>query len=567
MKGALLAGFAATLLSEAYAARPLPFGKRASTTGASFSAQRGTGLVPHRGASKTLSTQAQGSSLSDDSDLLYLLNITLGGTTFTCQIDTGSSDLWVIPPNHHPLKTTNETQVAAAIEYADGSGVSGLVDFAELLVGGYTVPSQAFINPNKTKNVAQLLDADAGMNCLIGLSFDLLSEVNNNIIAAFGNTTLGQTPLSNIFDQNPSLPNCLDIHLQRSDDLESTGSGLILIGEHSDEHGNITAQPILNTVAETEWVVEVDAITVAGKSLKFEESAVPGLEKSKKLGGLLDSGSSALILPDKMVNEVFKSIPNSFYSKEQGTWIVDCLSSTNVSITMGGIDYHVHPLDLTRLSQFEVTDKGKKENITVCSSFVDPVGDSCGDGCDLIMGDVFLRNTITSFNFGNWTHASTPNDGSFIQLLPLTNQSDAWSDFLETRKANLKSLPRAPPIYELRLLLAEQSDDGSSDSTDSSTTDDSSTQHLTTSGGGAKAALADDTTSDNSQLVSLVEKYGPVIIGLLAGNILIGVLLLVVGIATCLRKQSVKARSISPSYAPVRFKEADSGLDSSYRDD
>lgn len=171
------------------------------------------------------------------------------------------------------------------------------------------------------------------------------------------------------------------------------------------------------------------------------------------------------------------------------------------------------------------------------------------------------------FNFGNWTHASTPNDGSFIQLLPLTNQSDAWSDFLETRKANLKSLPRAPPIYELRLLLAEQSDDDTSDSTDSSTTDDSSTQHLTTSGGGAKAALADDTTSDNSQLVSLVEKYGPVIIGLLAGNILIGVLLLVVGIATCLRKQSVKARSISPSYAPVRFKEADSGLDSSYRDD
>lgn len=193
----------------------------------------------------------------------------------------------------------------------------------------------AFINPNKTKNVAQLLDADAGMNCLIGLSFDLLSEVNNNIIAAFGNTTLGQTPLSNIFDQNPSLPNCLDIHLQRSDDLESTGSGLILIGEHSDEHGNITAQPILNTVAETEWVVEVDAITVAGKSLKFEKSAVPGLGKSNKLGGLLDSGSSALILPDKMVNEVFKSIPNSFYSKEQGTWIVDCLSSTNVSITMG----------------------------------------------------------------------------------------------------------------------------------------------------------------------------------------------------------------------------------------
>ncbi len=193
----------------------------------------------------------------------------------------------------------------------------------------------AFINPNHTTNIAQLLDASAGQNCLIGLSFDLLSNVNNHIVQAFGNTTLGQTPLSNIFDQNPSLPNCLDLHLQRSVDLEDTESGLLLIGEHSDEHGNITAQPILTTVTETEWVVEVDAITVAGKSLKFEESTVPGLKKSKKLGGLLDSGTSALVLPEKMVDEVLASVPNSFYSKDLDTWFVDCLSSTNVSITIG----------------------------------------------------------------------------------------------------------------------------------------------------------------------------------------------------------------------------------------
>ena len=40
------------------------------------------------------------------------------------------------------MKTVRTTEVAAAISYADGSGVSGFVDFAELLVGGYTIPSQ-----------------------------------------------------------------------------------------------------------------------------------------------------------------------------------------------------------------------------------------------------------------------------------------------------------------------------------------------------------------------------------------------------------------------------------------
>ncbi|KAI0084523.1 aspartic peptidase domain-containing protein [Irpex rosettiformis] len=601
MKNVLLAGVAATLFSETYAARPLPFTKRApGPTGASFSMQRGTGLVPHR--SSKAAAAAQGSSLVDSGDLLYLLNITLGGQAFTCQIDTGSSDLWVIPADKQPVKTVNTTEVAASITYADGSGVSGFIDFAELIVGGYNISSQAFINPNHTTNLEQLLGGpETGMNCLIGLSFDLLSEVNTNILRAFGNTTIGQTPLSNIFDQHPTLPNTLDLHLQRSSDLEYTDKGLLLVGEHSVERGDITKQPKLVTVAETEWVVEVDAINVNGKSLAFNRSAVPGLNTTNKLGGLLDSGSSALILPDEMVQEVFSTIPNSFFSEGDNTWFVDCMSSANISITMGGIEHHVHPLDLTRLQTIEITNKGKSENITICTSIVDAVGDACGPGCDLIMGDVFLRNTITSFNFGNWTQATTPNDGSFIQLIPLTNQSTAWTDFLATRATNLKSLPRAPSIAELQEIILENAsadnstnsanstddsssssssngDKSSSDSSNNSNSsskssnndDDGSSEHLITNTTGAKSALADSSSpsssDSSSQLLSLVKQYGPVIIGLLAGNILIGIILVAVGLASCLRKQGGKTRSVGATYAPVRFKEVESTGEDGYRD-
>ncbi|KAI0084524.1 aspartic peptidase domain-containing protein [Irpex rosettiformis] len=537
MKNVLFAGIAATLFSETYGARSLPFAKKApGFTGASFSAQRGIGLVPHR-SSKVVDA-AQGSSLGDSGDLLYLLNITLGGQPFTCQIDTGSSDLWVIPADKQPVKTVNTTEVAASITYADGSGVSGFIDFAELIVGGYNISSQAFINPNHTTNLEQLLGGpETGMNCLIGLSFDLLSEVNTNILRAFGNTTIGQTPLSNIFDQHPTLPNTLDLHLQRSSDLEYTDKGLLLVGEHSIERGDITKQPKLVTVAETEWLVEVDAINVNGKSLAFNKSFVPSLSNTNKLGGVLDSGTSALVLPDEMVEEVFGAIPGSFFFEHENTWFVDCMSSANISITMGGIEHHIHPLDLTRMQIVDFTIKGKKESVTVCSGFVDPVGDACGSNCDLVMGDVFLRNTITSFNFGNWTQATTPNDGSFAQLMPLTNQLDAWADFLATRATNLKSLPRAPSMAEFQELIA-QDDDFSNSSNPSSTDDKSSeSEHLTSNKTGAKSALADSpSSSSDSQILSLVKQYGPAIVGLLAGNILIGIILVAVGVVTCLRR-------------------------------
>ncbi|KAI0699010.1 aspartic peptidase domain-containing protein [Cytidiella melzeri] len=563
MKGVLVAAFVASLLSSGHGASlPSSTSRRAPSSGVSFSTQK----MAHRGSSKT--QQSTGSPLKDGNDIIYFLDIQLGDQPFTCQIDTGSSDLWVIPStNPSPPTLVNTTEVAAAISYADGSGVSGVIDFAELLMGGYIIPSQAFINPNQTTNIDQLLaGGDSGMNCLIGLSFDLLSSINDRILSAFGkDVTIGQTPLSNIFAQSPNLPNNLDIHLQRSVDLESTGNGSLLIGEHSNEFGDITKQPVLDTLTDSEWVVTVDAIKVNGVSLDLGTSAIPPLKNTKKVGGLLDSGSSDLILPDATVPLIYHAIPGAFFSQDDGVYVVPCHSSANVSITMGGIEYPVHPLDLTQPQQIElpIGSGGENENATVCVGSIAPVGQDCGDGCDMIMGDVFLRNVIASFNFGNWTQASTPNDGSFIQLLPITNFSSAWPDFITTRTANLKDLPAEPSYAQLQAIFTSNS--STSDSSSSPSTTDNA-EHVSTDG--SKAALADGGSggSDDPQLVSLVQKYGPIVIGLLAGNLLIGFALVVTGLVACMRRSGGKARSVSPTYAPVRFKDADSGLDSNYHD-
>lgn len=175
------------------------------------------------------------------------------------------------------------------------------------------------------------------MDCLIGLSSESLSEINNNIVKAFGNISIGQTPLSNIFDQNPSLSSNFDIYLQRSSDLEYADKGSLFIGVHSAEHGDITKQPPLLTPSEAVWIVQVDDISLNGGSLAFGESTVPSLKNNTKLSGVLDSGSSNLLIPDHLVGKLYDQFPGSFSFERNGSqsFVVDCMTSANVSITMG----------------------------------------------------------------------------------------------------------------------------------------------------------------------------------------------------------------------------------------
>lgn len=58
----------------------------------------------------------------------------------TVQLDTGSVDFWVYIPDT-PLKLTNKTTIRITERYGIGSA-SGILSFAELQLGQYTVPNQ-----------------------------------------------------------------------------------------------------------------------------------------------------------------------------------------------------------------------------------------------------------------------------------------------------------------------------------------------------------------------------------------------------------------------------------------
>ena len=84
------------------------------------------------------------------------MNVTIGGqgkssissnlsseiysAEFRLLLDTGSSDLWVKTPQT-PLKVLNDSGISTNISYVKGF-ISGPIQFAEVKLGQYTIPSQ-----------------------------------------------------------------------------------------------------------------------------------------------------------------------------------------------------------------------------------------------------------------------------------------------------------------------------------------------------------------------------------------------------------------------------------------
>ncbi len=62
------------------------------------------------------------------------------GLDFTVLLDTGSTDLWV-STSRRALRLTNSSGLVTGIGYGSGE-VKGTIDFAELKIGDFAIPSQ-----------------------------------------------------------------------------------------------------------------------------------------------------------------------------------------------------------------------------------------------------------------------------------------------------------------------------------------------------------------------------------------------------------------------------------------
>ncbi|TBU31743.1 aspartic peptidase domain-containing protein [Dichomitus squalens] len=491
--------------------------------------------------------------VSTSNDLLYTVEITLGGQNFTVQLDTGSSDLWLNTAGR-AVQLTNATDLAAEEAYGSGQA-AGSIAFAELRIGDFTLPSQAFLN------ATAIQDMDLSeMDGIMGMAFDVAS-IYGTVQKAWGTAAadaLARAPMTALFAQDPALPDFFDVQLGRTTELDDVADGTFLISAHAAGFEDVADAPRLPRVAPEHWGVVLDAMVVDGESFAFNASRIKGVPAGKVVA-VLDTGFSFPPLPAPAVDAIYGGIPGAVYDESSAAWLVPCNSSTNLTFVFGGQEFPVHPLDLTFPVAVTLPVNGVDTNVTAClgtyqyltldpSSFV---------GFDIILGDAFLRSVYASFNYGDWDPMQNTDGTPYVQMLATTDPATMWDEFQTERAATLAQLP---PALDPSLLVQYEQQAAAASSTQS--TADPSSPTDSSSGGTQgehdelaklEGAVSSDPSSGDGSGDSWGKKYGTLALGLLGANLLVGVVLLGVTVTMCVR--GMKGRSAGSRYTPVRFKD------------
>lgn len=169
----------------------------------------------------------------------------------------------------------------------------------------------------------------------MGLGFDGYSTVYNTLARTYGAefaAQTGNTPVTALFAQQPSLPRTVDIQLSREDELRDITDGTFLIGEHDATFQDVTSAPQLPVVSPgNRWAVVLDAMNINGAPFTFNKSSVPGTPDGKVVA-LLDTGYSFPPLPPAAVDAIYSSIPGAVRDPSLGfPWVVPCNASIKLS--------------------------------------------------------------------------------------------------------------------------------------------------------------------------------------------------------------------------------------------
>ncbi|KAI0633847.1 acid protease [Trametes polyzona] len=487
-------------------------------------------------------------------DLQYTTDVVLGGKTITVIIDTGSTDIWVDLQSEE-VQITNTTDLVVDDHYAIGE-VKGNILFAELRLGPYVIPHQAFTNASNVTGMPP------GIQGLMGMAFDTAETwfVMNKTWGEDAANELARGPMTSLIAQDPAAPGFFDLELGRTLANGSEVNGHLYIGQHLASREAVTQAPKLERVSDDHWTFAMDGMNINGQRFTgFNTSAVKKVPEGK-VAAVLDSGFSMSAFPKELIDAIYGSIPGAvkYPSLIPGTensgdnnWIVPCNASANISFVFAGQEFPIHPLDVVSIynapSLLTLEDIPLVANATICTNHFF-AGDT-GDSYDIILGMGFLRNVYASFNYGNYTPPGNAITGElpYVQMLSVTDRDAAWAEYLayyEETVVEAGPLEVSPEAWVK--MFAALDDDDDSGSGDSSTTTSPATaaQNLEVAG-----AVSDDSSSSSSSS-SDNTKYGAIALGLLGANVAVGLAVLAVTLTLCVR--GAKARR-EARYSPVRL--------------
>ncbi|KAH7914245.1 aspartic peptidase domain-containing protein [Hygrophoropsis aurantiaca] len=360
----------------------------------------------------------------------YYSNLTLGGRSISVMLDTGSSDLWVTGS----VPNAQDSGKSVTLSYAVGTA-AGDIYTAPLEFDGYSVSNQAFLLVTNTSSFSTNIHSE-GYDGLIGLGPNTGSSIYKKYDSSSGNNAL-----SNIFSQSSSTNNYITLMLDRKGDPGNQVTGQFTINEPVPGFQNITSMPQLGvekvyevTDEDQHWQILTDKnngiIGPDGQAIPVD-SIVPKAPDGQ-LVAVLDSGFTLPQVPRSMSDAIYGRVQGAEWSTSQQAWLVPCGQLINLTFTFGGVQYPIHPLDVSS-SDFGVTFSNGNP---ACLGTFQPITSAFSliGEYDMILGMAFLRNTYTLINFGNFVPGGKATNNPYVQLLSLTNTQSAINDFIQVRQ-------------------------------------------------------------------------------------------------------------------------------------
>ncbi|KAH7343446.1 aspartic peptidase domain-containing protein [Rhizoctonia solani] len=369
-----------------------------------------------------VTTGSNNTDLASVRDVVYMATVTLAGTEYAVQIDTGSSDLWI---RGNIIAGSQASNILGNITYGTG-WAAGPISRANASFAGFNISSQAFMLATSANNPILNWGADG----LLGLGLNSLSTVDHLVNSTGG--SWGRTLLYNVFSQSPETPNFIAFLLQRSEHgLDATTEGSFTIGELEPEYesaiGATEVIPTWPTVNPSRWSVLIDSYDTTGAVSHTLSSAVSGVPSGKAVA-LLDSGTSYSYASEEFCKNVYSFIPGATFSSTLGQWVVPCKEEVNLGLSIGGRRFPIHPLDIISPSL------SSNDNTTCYGTFI-PQSFSVGaDEFDILLGDMFLRNVYSLYDLGDFEDDRGNGMGNpYIKLLSIANGTTSSEEFHKIR--------------------------------------------------------------------------------------------------------------------------------------
>ncbi|KAH9897762.1 aspartic peptidase domain-containing protein [Cubamyces lactineus] len=354
----------------------------------------------------------------------YTATLYVNGVPFQCILDTGSSDTWIdttvgnaiVPPGMF------YTGVNSSTDYADGTHAPGPLMLVNATWGPYTVQNQAIMIAD---GVSPIKNEISG---LIGLSM----YQSSNILSNLANTTYaasGIPLLLNIFIHNQDQPNYFTFLMDRGE-LGVTDGGVLTVSELVTEYEAVTSAPKLPVIGTFGWSTFLDGMSVNGKMVTGD-SALANVSQqafgvqfpSGKTLATLDTGTSWISGPKEFVDAAYKNIPGAVPTNDTlgagPGYIIPCDTKLNLTFYFAGNPYPMHPIDAVVLNT-------TADGIQNCLGAITVNENPMGLGTDWLIGDSFMRNIYSLYDYGNQTSKADGNP--YMQILSIVNADAAWAE-------------------------------------------------------------------------------------------------------------------------------------------